>query len=83
MHSKDDFQHMFDYVDDYVDSKVKQVQAVVDRLSPGTITCLRECGVLRPNVGGQGWMGDPTFWVAGGSYWAAKKAVHFSGGYFP
>jgi len=70
MHSKDDFQHMFDYVDDYVDSKVKAVQAVVDRLSPGTITCLDECGVLGPNVGGQGWMGDPTFWVAGGSYWA-------------
>ncbi len=31
MHTKDDFAQMFEYVDYYVDSKVKAVQAVVDR----------------------------------------------------
>jgi hypothetical protein len=31
MHSKNDFSQMFAYVDDYVDNKVKAVQAVVDR----------------------------------------------------
>ena len=67
MHSKDDFSQMFAYVDDYVDGKVKAVQAVVDRLSPGTITCLDEAGVTGPIIGG---IDDPTYWLAGGSYWA-------------
>ena len=31
MKTKDDFSQMFEYVDYYVDSKVKAVQAVVDR----------------------------------------------------
>ena len=37
------------------------------RLSPGTITCLDESGVTGPVIGG---ISDPTYWVAGGSYWA-------------
>ena len=45
------------------------------RLSPGTITCLDESGVTGPMIGG---ISDPTYWVAGGSYWAylwAKAAA--------
>jgi hypothetical protein len=67
MHSDNDMSQMFAYVDEFVDRKVQAVQAVVDRLSPHTITLLDESGVTGPLVGG---IDAPTFWVAGGSYWA-------------
>jgi hypothetical protein len=67
MHSKDDLPKLFAFVDDYVDRKVAAVQAVVERLAPGTVTMLDECGTLGPMFGG---LQDPTYWVASGAYWA-------------
>lgn len=44
MRTKDDLEQLFAYVDDFVDTKVAAVQAVIERLSPGTKTMLDECG---------------------------------------
>ena len=73
--TKDDYSQLFAYVDFFIENKVAKVQEVVDRLSPGTITCLDETGTLSPMIGG---LQDPTFWVASGAYWAymwARVAV--------
>eukprot|EP00041_Stephanoeca_diplocostata_P025211 m.655786 g.655786 ORF g.655786 m.655786 type:complete len:443 (+) comp22698_c0_seq27:1120-2448(+) len=75
MHTKDDLSQLFAYVDDFVDNKIAAVQAVIDRLSPGTKTLLDECGTTGPMFGG---LDDPTYWVASGAYWAylwARAAV--------
>eukprot|EP00937_MAST-01D_sp_MAST-1D-sp2_P004543 g4543.t1 len=75
MRSADDLSRLFDYVDDFVDNKVTAVQAVVSRLSPGTVTMLDECGTVGPILGG---LADPMYWVASGAYWAyfwARAAV--------
>ena len=75
VHSKDDLSQLFAYVDDFVDNKVTAVQAVVDELAPGIMTMLDECGTIGPLFGG---LGDPTYWVASGAYWAyfwARTAV--------
>jgi hypothetical protein len=75
MRTADDLPKLFAYVDDYVDNKVAAVQEVVDRLAPGTVTMLDECGTLGPMLGG---LADPTYWVASGAYWAyfwARTAV--------
>lgn len=73
--SKDDLASFFTYVDDFVDNKVTAVQLVVDKLAPGAITMLDECGTTAPIFGG---LADPTYWVASGAYWAyfwARAAV--------
>lgn len=75
--TKDDMSKFFDYVDFFVDGKSTVVQAVIDSLSPGTKTMLDENGLLGPLFGG---LDDPSYWVAGGAYWAyfwARAAVRF------
>lgn len=67
VHTKDDMSKFFDYVDFFVEGKSTVVQAVVDRLSPGTRIMLDENGVMGPLFGG---LDDPSYWVAGGAYWA-------------
>ena len=77
--TKDDMSKFFDYVDFFVDGKAAAVQAVVDSLSPGTQTMLDENGLMGPLFGG---LDDPSYWVAGGAYWAyfwVRAAARFGG----
>lgn len=67
------FAGMFDYADDFVDNKVAQVDAVIARLSPTTLTFLDETGtdmdqVLNPELPVPA--NAPRYWVASAGYFA-------------
>ncbi len=68
----DSFAKMFAYVDDFIQSKVLPVEAVIAALSPATETVLDETGTDMDGVLGAGPppANNPRYWVASAAYWA-------------
>ncbi len=78
-YSRDDpntLSRLFDYVDAYIETTVKPVDAIIAALSPGTRTVLDETGADMDHVLGPGAppANNARYWVAAAGYWAYMLA---------